>query len=91
MRNYEIITIFQDGQDIQASKKSFQEILERNGAKITSDEDWGVRKLPHSLKRQLSGFYYYCKCQLNPEKMKDVNHDMLISQDILHHMVTVLN
>ena len=91
MRNYEIITIFQEGQDIQASKKSFQEILERNAVKIASEEDWGVRKLPHSLKRQHNGFYHYISCEMDPAKVKDVNHDMLILQDILHHMISAVN
>ena len=91
MRNYEIITIFQDGQDIQTSKKALHEILERNAVKVASDEDWGVRKLPHSLKRKSSGFYYFCNCQMEPAKVKDVNHDMLILQDILHHMISAVN
>jgi len=91
LRNYEIITIFQDGQDIQASKKSFQEVLERNAVKVASEEDWGVRRLPHFLKRQSSGYYHYCSCQMDPSRVKDVNHDMLILQDILHHMITSLN
>lgn len=91
MRNYEIITIFQDGQDIPSSKKTLQEILDRNAVKVTSEEDWGVRRLPHSLKRQLSGFYHFCNCQIDPTKVKDINHDMLIQQDILHHMIKVLN
>jgi len=91
LRDYEIITIFQDGQDIQASKKTLQEIFERNSVQVSSDEDWGVRKLPHFLKKQNTGFYYLTSCKMEPSKIKDVTHEMLIQQDILHHMVKVLN
>lgn len=91
MRNYEIITIFQDGGDIQASKKVLGEIMERNGATMTSEEDWGTRTLPHLLKKQNRGFYNLMKCQIDPLKVKDLSHEMQIQQDILHFIVKSVN
>ncbi|MDH5656132.1 MAG: 30S ribosomal protein S6 [Spirochaetia bacterium] len=90
MRKYEIITIFQEGTDVQESKKSLNEIFERNSVQVSSEEDWGVRKLPHLLKKKGSGFYSISNCEMDPAKVKDVTHEILIQQSILHHMVKAL-
>lgn len=91
LRNYEIITIFQEGGDIQASKKTYGEILERNGVKMTSEEDWGAKNLPHLLKKQSRGFYHLAKCQMEPSSVKVLSHEMQLQQDILHFMVKSQN
>jgi len=91
LRNYEIITIFQDTPEIAATKKAFEEMLTRNAVKVSSQEEWGVRKLPHEIRKKPTGFYYYVACQMDPQKVKDVNHDAHLMQEILHIMVKSLN
>jgi ribosomal protein S6 len=90
LRNYEIITIFQDRGDLESCKKSLKDILTRHQVQIEKEDDWGSKKMPHELKKRNTGHFFYCTCKMDPLKIKEVNHDARLQQDILDIMVKAL-
>jgi len=87
MRNYEVTTVFREGKS-EETKKAVKEILEKHSAKITSEEDWGTKRLFHPVKHNESGFFSYIKCTIeDPSRISAIENDFRLNQEILKSMI----
>ena len=87
MRNYEVTTVLREGKS-EETKKTVKEILEKHNAKISSEEDWGTKKLFHPVKHNETGFFSYLKCTIeDPSTISAIEKDFRINQDILKSMI----
>jgi small subunit ribosomal protein S6 len=90
LRNYELTTITRVSSR-EVAKTEVQETLGKHSVSITSDEDWGQRKLWHPIKHEEQGIFHHYKCSASPEAIAKVEKDFLINQNILRSMVVRLN
>src|SRR5690606_27777038 len=61
MNNYETVFILNPVlSDIQIEEtvKKFEDFLIKNGAKMVSKENWGLKKLAYPIQHKKSGFYH---------------------------------
>lgn len=87
-RAYEITSIIVEGsQTIDETKKSIQDILKKNSAEITSEEDWGSKKLWYGIRGHENGFYSHIKCQTTPDTIAKIEHEFKLNQNILKSLV----
>ena len=54
--------------DVQAKEavEKFKTILTENGATITNEENWGLKKLQYPIQKKSSGFYSSLQFDANP-------------------------
>lgn len=48
---------------IEETVKKFEDFLIKNGAKMVSKEDWGLKKLAYPIQHKKSGFYHLFEFQ----------------------------
>ena len=72
MRAYEITSIIAEGSQslIDETKKAIQDILTKYSAEITSEEDWGIKKLWYAIAGHESGFYTHIKCKADAKSIE---------------------
>ena len=61
MNHYETVFILNPGlsdQQIEETVKKFEDYLKKNGGKMVSKENWGLKKLAYPIQNKKSGFYH---------------------------------
>jgi len=61
MNNYEAVFILNpvlSDTQIEETVKKFEDFLSKNGAKMVSKENWGLKKLAYPIQHKKSGFYH---------------------------------
>ncbi len=89
MRAYEITSILAEGSQsiIDETKKAIQDILAKYSAEITSEEDWGIKKLWYAIAGHESGFYTHIKCKAEAKSIEKIEREFLLNQNILKALV----
>jgi small subunit ribosomal protein S6 len=63
-----------------------QFITSRDGV-IDSVDRWGKKKLAYPLKHYLEGNYVLTKFKISPARVKEIEANLKISEDVLRHLV----
>jgi small subunit ribosomal protein S6 len=88
MRAYEITSILLDkGGNVEETKTSIKEILSKYSVEITSEEDWGQKKLWHNIGGNETGFFTYIKCNANPSSIVKLENEFKLNQNILKSLI----
>lgn len=95
MRNYEIMFIVKptlEEEEIKKVAASFQNGLEKNGAKVTNVDAWGKRGLAYEIKKGnetfRSGYYYVINLESeNDLAVKEFDRLALINANVIRHLV----
>ena len=66
---------------------SISQFITSKGGTVSDIENWGKRKLAYPLKRFLEGTYVLARFEMNPAWCKELEGNLLISDDILRHML----
>jgi small subunit ribosomal protein S6 len=90
LQDYELIYIInpdvaEDALEAQVNGIS-QFITSREGA-IASVDKWGKRKLAYPLKHYLEGNYVLTKFRISPARLKEIEANLKISEEILRHLL----
>ena len=57
------------------------------GGAVSGVEKWGKKKLAYPLKRFLEGYYVLTRFEMNPTWSKELEASLMISDDILRHLL----
>jgi small subunit ribosomal protein S6 len=90
VRNYELIIIFRPEltkEKVDAGVEHVTKTLTERGGTVASIEPWGKRKLAYPIKHQAEGIYSLMKFSAGSSLVKKINADLLISEDVLRHLV----
>ncbi|HMV45073.1 MAG TPA: 30S ribosomal protein S6 [Leptospiraceae bacterium] len=89
MRAYEITSIIVEGSQsiIDETKKAIKDILTKYSAEVTSEEDWGIKKLWYSISGHESGFYSHIKCKADAKTIEKIEREFMLNQNILKSLV----
>ena len=61
MNHYETVFILNpvlSDTQIAETVKKFEDLIKKNGGKMVSKEDWGLKKLAYAIQHKKSGFYH---------------------------------
>lgn len=92
MREYEVTIILNPNLDDQARN----EIIERVEGWLTPDEGeqnapaihhWGQRSLAYPIKDFNDGYYVYFEALMEPQRMHEVEREILYIDDVIRHLV----
>jgi small subunit ribosomal protein S6 len=90
LQDYELIYIINpdiqdDALEVQVNGIS-QFITSRDGV-INSVDKWGKKKLAYPLRHHLEGNYVLTKFKISPARLKEIEANLKISEDVLRHLV----
>lgn len=88
MRNYHILVVIKDAPDTEELKKGVIQLLGRHEAKVSEDQKWGSRRLPHGMQHEHVGIYYCLTAQMDAGQVKELSHDLNIQSGVLRFMVS---
>lgn len=92
MNKYEIMYIVKAtlGEDeIKNVKSKFEDVLTKNGAKISESRDLGQKELAYEIKKQKTGYYFLVNIEAADDKaINEFDRLSLISKDMIRHLIT---
>ena len=90
MRDYELTVLFGGRlgeKEMDKEIKSLQDLLEKNGAKISKKTDPTKKMLAYEVKKQREGFYVYFEVNLEPEKVAEVENKIRLMDNVIRHLI----
>lgn len=93
MVKYELMVIFKpllpedNREDVYTSVTKEIE-SKKIGGKIVETDVWGKRHLAYEIDGYDEGYYIVYKCELNPDKIADLESEFKLNNDLLRYLIT---
>lgn len=93
MRRYELMLLFRpdlEDDKLQAAVEKVTRAIVNAGGALTKVSPWGKRRLAYDIKHFREASYFLIHFDIAPAEVRGVESGILISEEILRHLVTVL-
>ena len=93
LRPYEVMIILDadlDEETIRAAVERWLTLIESNGAERGHVDWWGKRRLAYEIKHFREASYFLIHFDIAPAEVRGIERGILITEEILRHLVTVL-
>jgi len=90
LRDYELVFIVNPeiGEEaLEATVGSVKQFITGKGGVISSEKQWGKRKLAYPIKHFLEGNYVLTQFKMKPEWSKELESNLRISEEVLRHLL----
>jgi small subunit ribosomal protein S6 len=90
MRTYELMTIHRPGleeDEVRARVTDVQTLLEGAGAKVTSTDLWGKRRLAYEIEKVTEGYYSVVAFEGEADAVAELDRMLSLSDEVLRHKV----
>ncbi len=90
MRDYELVYILTPEINDEALPEAMERInrmIAGRGATITESQRWGRRRLAYPIKRFLEGTYIVSQLQMTPERAREVDNGLKLTEEVLRHLL----
>lgn len=95
MRRYELVTIIspQVGDDDvpDAVDRLIRRAIEGQGGVCEEVNVWGRRRLAYPIQKHVEGNYVLANFQLGPERARELEHTLRISEEVIRHLLVRLD
>jgi small subunit ribosomal protein S6 len=71
--------------------EKFKTILQENGATITNEENWGLRKLAYPIEKKSSGFYCLLQFDAEPSVVAVLETNYRRDERVIRYLTTRLD
>jgi small subunit ribosomal protein S6 len=68
--------------------KKFKDLLKDNGANITHEENWGMRKLAYPIQKKSTGFYYLVEFESDPDVILPFETEFRRDERVIRFLTT---
>ena len=93
-QDYELMLVLNPSlsqEDNAEAREQVRELITSNGGEITTEDEWGTRRLAYSIKKAgqiyLEGIYYLFRFNLEPATVGEIDRPLRLSERVLRHMV----
>ncbi|MEO7295794.1 MAG: 30S ribosomal protein S6 [Candidatus Limnocylindria bacterium] len=93
MRRYELMLLLRpdlEDDKLQAAVEKVTRAIVNAGGSLSKVSPWGKRRLAYDIKRHRDASYFLIHFDIEPAQVREIERGMLISEEILRHLVTVL-
>jgi small subunit ribosomal protein S6 len=93
MRRYELMLLFRpdlEDDKLQAAVEKVTRAIVNAGGALTKVSPWGKRRLAYDIQHFREASYFLLHFDIAPARIRELERGMLISEEILRHLVTVL-
>ncbi len=94
MNHYETVFILNpvlSETQIEETVKKFEDFLIKNGAKMVSKEDWGLKKLAYPIQHKKSGFYHLFEFQAPGEAIGPYELELRRDERVMRFLTVKLD
>ncbi len=96
LRNYETMfivnpSIVTDDQQLEAVMEKYRQLVTDNGGEVQQLIKWDRRRLAYEINGQREGIYLLLNFKAEPRVSKELDRVFKINDDILRHMIIVLD
>jgi len=93
MRRYELMLLLRpdlEDDKLQAAVEKVTRAVVNAGGSLSKVSPWGKRRLAYDINRHREASYFLIHFDIEPAQVREIERGMLISEEILRHLVTVL-
>ena len=93
MKTYETLFIVQPNatdEEVQAAATGVETLVTGDGGAVTVKDIWGKRRLAYPIQHHRDASYFLIHFDIEPAAVRDIERGLLISEEILRHLVVVL-
>lgn len=93
MRRYELMLLLRpdlEDDKLQAAVEKVTRAIVNAGGSLSKVSPWGKRRLAYDINRHREASYFLIHFDIEPSQVREIERGMLISEEILRHLVTVL-
>ncbi len=93
MRRYELMLLFRpdlEDDKLQSAVEKVTRAIVNAGGTLTKVSPWGKRRMAYDIEHFREASYFLLHFDIAPAAIRDLERGMLISEEILRHLVTVL-
>lgn len=72
---------------VENTINGISQFIADKGGTVSDVEKWGKKKLAYPLKRFLEGYYVLTRFEMSPTWSKELETSLIISDDILRHLL----
>jgi small subunit ribosomal protein S6 len=93
MRRYELMLLLRpdlEDDKLHAAVEKVTRAIVNGGGSLSKVSPWGKRRLAYDIKRHREASYFLIHFDIEPGQVREIERGMLISEEILRHLVTVL-
>jgi small subunit ribosomal protein S6 len=89
MREYELTVLIHPDleADIDTPLKTVRDIVTSNGGTITSEDNWGKKRLAYKIAKEDFAVYVYMEVQLPAASVGKVDSTLNITDSVLRHLL----
>jgi small subunit ribosomal protein S6 len=93
MRRYELMLLLRpdlEEDKLQSAVEKVTRAVVNGGGALTKVSPWGKRRLAYEINHHREASYFLLNFDIDPSKVREIERGMLISEEILRHLVTVI-
>jgi small subunit ribosomal protein S6 len=93
MRRYELMLLLRpdlEDDKLQAAVEKVTRAIVNGGGSLSKVSPWGKRRLAYDIGQHREASYFLIHFDIDPSQVREIERGMLISEEILRHLVTVL-
>ena len=93
MRRYELMLLLRpdlEDDKLQAAVEKVTRAIVNGGGSLSKVSPWGKRRLAYDIGRNREASYFLIHFDIEPAQVREIERGILISEEILRHLVTVL-
>jgi small subunit ribosomal protein S6 len=93
MRRYELMLLLRpdlEDDKLQAAVEKVTRAIVNGGGSLSKVSPWGKRRLAYDIGRHREASYFLIHFDIEPVQVREIERGLLISEEILRHLVTVL-
>ncbi|HET8737701.1 MAG TPA: 30S ribosomal protein S6 [Pricia sp.] len=94
MNHYETVFILNpvlSDEQVAETAKKFEDFLIKNGAKMVSKENWGLKKLAYAIQHKKSGFYHLFEFTVPGEAIGPYEQELKRDERVMRFLTVKLD
>jgi small subunit ribosomal protein S6 len=93
MKEYELtVLIHPDLEvDIDAPLAKVRDIIKQQGGTITTEDNWGKKKLAYAIKKQDFAVYVYMQVALPADALLKISNTLNITEEVLRYLLVTVD
>jgi small subunit ribosomal protein S6 len=93
MRRYELMLLLRpdlEDDKLQSAVEKVTRAIVNAGGSLSKVSPWGKRRLAYPIQHLREASYFLIHFDIEPSAVRDIERGLLISEEILRHLVTVI-
>lgn len=93
MRRYELMLLFRpdlEDDKLQSAVEKVTRAIVNAGGALTKVSPWGKRRLAYEIQHFREASYFLLHFDIAPAQIRELERGLLISEEVLRHLVTVI-